>query len=68
MITMATWTRQELETLYPVGTVNVQVDDTVTPMSADEWDAWIEAQVGTEKMPSDPDWPYVEFPDPPEAN
>ena len=48
-MTMATWTRQELETLYPVGTVNVQVDDTVTPMSADEWSAWIEAQVGTEK-------------------
>lgn len=52
--TMAEWTRQELETLYPVGTVNVQVDDVVTPMSADEWDAWIEAQVGTEKMSEEP--------------
>lgn len=46
---MATWTRQELETLYPAGTVNVQVDDTVTVMSDEEWSAWIEAQVGTEK-------------------
>ena len=47
---MATWTRQELETLYPAGTVNVQVDDTVTPMSDEEWSAWIDAQVGTEKV------------------
>ena len=49
MTTMATWTRQELETLYPDGTVSVQVDDEVTPMSTDEWSAWIDAQVGTEK-------------------
>ncbi len=46
---MAEWTRQELETLYPDGTVSVQVDDEVTPMSTDEWSAWIETQVGTEK-------------------
>lgn len=51
---MAEWTRQELETLYPVGTVNVQIDDVVTVMSVDEWDAWIEAQVGTEKMSEEP--------------
>ena len=49
MITMATWTRQELETLYPDGTVNVQVDDEVTVMTSEEWSAWIDAQVGTEK-------------------
>ncbi len=49
MTTMATWTRQELGTLYPDGTVSVQVDDEVTPMSTDEWSAWIDAQVGTEK-------------------
>ena len=49
MITMATWTRQELEELNPDGTVSVQVDDTVTPMSTDEWSAWIDEQVGTEK-------------------
>lgn len=46
---MATWTRQELEELNPDGTVNVQVDDEVTVMSSDEWSAWIESQVGTEK-------------------
>jgi len=46
---MATWTRQELETLYPDGTVNVQVDDEVTVMTSEEWSAWIDAQVGTEK-------------------
>lgn len=46
---MAEWTRQELETLYPDGSVSVQVDDEVTPMSTDEWSAWIDAQVGTEK-------------------
>jgi len=47
--TMAEWTRQELEELHPDGTVNVQVDDTVTVMSTEEWSAWIEQQVGTEK-------------------
>ena len=46
---MAEWTRQELEALYPNGSVSVQVDDTVTPMSTEEWFAWIDAQVGTEK-------------------
>jgi trans-2-enoyl-CoA reductase len=49
-MTMATWTRQELEELYPDGTVSVQVDDTVTVMTTDEWSAWIDAQVGTEKF------------------
>ena len=53
------WTRDELEALYPYGTVNVQVDDDVRPMTHEEWDAWIESGVGTEKP--------VEFPDPPEA-
>ena len=47
--TMAEYTRDELEALYPLGTVNVQVDDDVRPMTQDEWDAWIEQQVGTEK-------------------
>ena len=46
---METWTKQELEALYPDGTVSVQVDNTVTPMTTDEWSAWIDAQVGTEK-------------------
>ena len=57
--TMAEYTRDELEALYPYGTVNVQVDDDVRPMDEAEWDAWIEQQVGTEKP--------VEFPDPPEV-
>ena len=47
---MATWTREELEELYPEGSVNVQVDDNVRPMTDAEWDAWIEQQVGVEKM------------------
>jgi hypothetical protein len=46
---MATWTRQELEELPPDGTVSVQVDDEVTVMTSDEWSAWIDSQVGTEK-------------------
>ena len=52
---MATWTRQELEALYPDGTVNVQVDDEITPMTTDEWSAWIDAQVGTEKPEPEPE-------------
>ena len=53
--TMAEWTRQELEALYPDGTVSVQVDDEVTPMTTDEWSAWIDAQVGTEKPEPEPE-------------
>ena len=51
---MAEWTRDELVALYPDGTVNVQVDDEVRPMTFDEWSAWIDAQVGLEK-PTDDD-------------
>lgn len=46
---MNTWTREELEALYPDGTVNVQVDDDVRPMTTDEWSAWIDGQVGQKK-------------------
>ena len=46
---MAEYTRNELEALYPLGTVNVQVNDEVRPMGEAEWDAWIESAVGTEK-------------------
>lgn len=53
--TMAEWTRQELEALYPDGTVSVQVDDEVTPMTTEEWSAWIDAQVGTEKPEPEPE-------------
>ena len=52
---MAEWTRQELEALYPDGTVSVQIDDDVTVMTTEEWSAWIDTLVGTEK------------PEPPEA-
>ena len=47
--TMAEYTRDELVALYPGGTVNVQVDDDVRPMTTDEWSAWIDGQVGMEK-------------------
>jgi trans-2-enoyl-CoA reductase len=47
---MATWTRQELETLYPDGSVSVQVDDTARVLSTEEWSAWIDRQVGIEKL------------------
>jgi len=53
---MAEWTRDELEALYPDGTINVQVDDEVRPMTTDEWAAWIDQQVGQEK-PADDELP-----------
>jgi trans-2-enoyl-CoA reductase len=46
---MAEWTRQELEELHPDGSVSVQVDDDVTVMTTEEWSAWIDSYVGTEK-------------------
>jgi hypothetical protein len=52
----STYTRDELVALYPDGTVNVQVDDDVRPMTTDEWSAWIDGQVGLEK-PADDDLP-----------
>ena len=51
---MATWTRQELETLYPDGTVSTQVDDEVTVMTSEEWSEWIDRQVGIEKREEEP--------------
>lgn len=50
---MDTWTREELQELYPDGSVGVQVDDEVTVMSTEEWSAWIDSQIGVEKP--DPD-------------
>ncbi|MCP4895259.1 MAG: hypothetical protein GY911_15780 [Actinomycetales bacterium] len=47
---MAEWTRPELEAAHPDGTVNVQVDDDVRVMTTDEWNAWIDDQVGTPKL------------------
>lgn len=48
--TMAEWTREELEVLHPLGEVGTQVDDDFTPFTEDQWSAWIDAQVGTEKF------------------
>lgn len=48
-----TYTQAELEALYPDGTVNVQTDDDVRPMTTDEWQAWIASQVGTPKLADD---------------
>jgi len=50
------YTRDELVALYPDGSVSVQVDDEVRPMTSDEWSAWIDSQVGLEK-PADDDLP-----------
>jgi len=47
--TMAEWTRDELVALYPDGTVNVQIDDEVRPMTTEEWSTWIDGQVGQPK-------------------
>ena len=47
------WTRDELVALYPDGTVNVQVDDDVRPMTTDEWSTWIDGQVDTDKPEPD---------------
>lgn len=34
--------------------VDVQIDDLVRPMTHEEWDTWIEQQVGTEKLSEQP--------------
>ena len=46
---MAKWTKAELEALNPFGVVGTQIDDDFTPFTEQEWSAWIDAQVGTEK-------------------
>ena len=48
---MDTWTREELETAYPLGTVYKQTDDDVEPLTAEEWSEWIDGQVGMPKHP-----------------
>ena len=47
---MSVWTREELEALHPDGSVSYQVDDSVTVMTTEEWSAWIDLHVGTEKF------------------
>lgn len=46
---MAEYTRDELISIYPDGTVAVQIDDEVRTMTTDEWSAWIDGQVGQPK-------------------
>ena len=46
---MATFTKTELEALFPFGEINIQVDDEIRPMTQQEWDEWIDSQVGIEK-------------------
>jgi len=36
-------TKAEYETAYPLGTVNIQDNDTVRPMTAEEWQTWVDA-------------------------
>lgn len=45
------YSREELEELYPLGTVGLQIDDVVTPFTEAEWNTWIESQVGQSKVP-----------------
>jgi hypothetical protein len=35
-------TKAEYEALYPLGSVNTQDGDTLRPMTAEEWQAWID--------------------------
>jgi hypothetical protein len=51
---MATWTRTELETAYPDGTVNIQNDNELRAMTSEEWSAWIDEQVGKDKPEEEP--------------
>lgn len=64
---METWTREELESRSPFGSVNIVVDDDVRLMTFEEWDAWIERGVGDEKL-VDPLDSVLRLPDTPETN
>ena len=35
-------TKAEYEAKYPLGSVNIQVDDQVRPMTEAEWQAWVD--------------------------
>lgn len=43
------WTRDELVAAFPDGSLTVQIDDLTRPMTTDEWQAYIDAAVGTDK-------------------
>ena len=37
-----TMTREEFEAQHPLGTMNVQEDNVVRPMTEEEWTAWVD--------------------------
>ena len=47
-------TKQEYEAAYPLGSVNIQVDGEVRPMTESEWRAWIDATWQPEFAPDEP--------------
>lgn len=47
---MDNYTREELETEYPEGSVSIQDDDTIRTMTSEEWSQWIDTQVGLPKV------------------
>lgn len=50
---METWTRQQLETEFPFGSVNVQNGEEIRSMTREEWNEWIDRQVGLERPEAD---------------
>lgn len=49
MMTMAVWTREELEELSPFGQILVGTDEGSRPMTREEYDEWVSMAVGVEK-------------------
>jgi hypothetical protein len=51
-MTMAVWTREELEELSPFGQILAGTDEGSRPMTREEYDDWIGMAVGTPKVES----------------
>jgi len=51
---MNVWTEQELKEMFPIESVLVDGDDEnpSVNMSSENWEAWIQALVGTPKPPA----------------
>lgn len=49
-MTMAVWTREELEELSPFGQILAGTDEGSRPMTREEYDDWISMAVGTPKV------------------
>ena len=45
---MANYTRTQLEQQYPRGTVKKQINHETLTLTDEEWNEWIESQVGKE--------------------